>query len=122
MGAGRLVELKNNDTGNVIGSVFLSGSSTLNDATIDVSSQANPFRGEISVFDRNSPYGVWTSKVFDKIYRGDTFSVLVKSTYNPPIARGYEYGYRNGVPTLLKPSRFMRDVMTGDDVEFDPRP
>ena len=122
VGAGRLVEIKNANTGNVVGSVFLSGQSTLNDATISVSTQSNPFNGEISVSDRNSPYGMWTSKVFDKVYYGDSFVLIVKPTYNPFAHREYVWGHQDRVPTLLRPSRFIRDLQEGRDDEFDPRP
>ena len=112
----RVVIVKNANTGATVGSHWLTDPT--NDATINVSSQPNPFRGEISVTDRNSPYGIWTSKIFEKIYRGDSFALIAENKYNPPIVRGYAPGFQDRVPKMLKYSQFTTETVQGHDDEY----
>lgn len=117
VGSPRLVVVKNANTGITVASDYIA--SGTDNALLDVSSQDNPFRGEITVHNRNSDLGAgWTSRVFDKIFHGDSFVLIVDTHYNPPIVRGQTWGFQNRVPKLLKFSRFTTEIMQGEDNEY----
>jgi hypothetical protein len=116
VGAPRLVVVKNANTGIVVASNYIS--SGTDNALLDVSSQSSPFRGEISVHSRSNDMAVWASKVFDKIYQGDSFTIIPETRWKPPVVRGYTTGYRNRSRGLLKHSTFARDIARGDDIEY----